>query len=140
MSSPSERSGHSGRGERAAQLALALALLAGSAACSDEAAGGGEPPPDPNSQKCQDSALSYQNFAAPFMITWCRGCHGAGQPVAMRQDAPAGVDFDTAEPVRATSARILVRATGELPTMPPVGGPSDEERALLAEWLACGRK
>jgi hypothetical protein len=27
---------------------------------------------------------------------------------------------------------------GGTPTMPPAGGPSGEERALLAEWLACG--
>jgi hypothetical protein len=24
--------------------------------------------------------------------------------------------------------------------MPPAGGPSEEERRLLAEWLACGAK
>jgi uncharacterized membrane protein len=135
MSSPGE-----GRGGRLARLALGLGLaVATAAACSGEA-GGGEPPPDPGSERCAQSTLSYQNFAAPFLITWCRGCHGEAQPAAMRQDAPAGVNFDTAEDVRAQRARILARATGAAPTMPPVGGPSDEERALLAEWLACGMK
>jgi uncharacterized membrane protein len=117
-----------------------FALLAGAiAACSSDP-GGGEPPPDPSSELCKTSTLSYQNFAAPFVITWCRGCHGESQPVAMRQNAPIGVNFDTAEDVRGAGARLLVRATGSAPTMPPVGGPSEEERALLAEWISCGMK
>lgn len=120
-------------------LAAALAAVA-AAACSGEESGGGEPPPDPGSERCQQSTLTYQNFAAPFVITWCRGCHGKDQPVTMRQDAPVGVNFDTAEDVRAGQARILARATGEAPTMPPAGGPSEEERALLAEWISCGMK
>ena len=33
--------------------------------------------------------------------------------------------------------RIQARATGPEPTMPPGGGPSEEERALLSEWLEC---
>lgn len=119
-------------------LAAAAALLV--AACSSESGTGGEPPPDPNSQRCQESTLTYENFAAPFVITWCRGCHGVNQPVAMRQDAPVGVNFDTAAEVRAGGDRLLVRATGDKPTMPPAGGPSDEERALLAEWISCGMK
>ena len=118
---------------------FSFALLAGSlAACSSEP--GGEPPPDPNSEQCKTSTLSYQNFAAPFVITWCRGCHGESQPVTMRQDAPIGVNFDTADDVRGAGDRLLARATGAAPTMPPAGGPSDEERALLAEWIGCGMK
>lgn len=134
MSSP--RRGH-GAG---AALALIAGLALGAAGCSSDEGGGGEPPPDPNSQRCQESTLTYQNFAAPFVITWCRGCHGEAQPVAMRQNAPVGVNFDTAEQVRGSSVRIMARATGEEATMPPVGGPTDEERALLAEWIACGMK
>lgn len=125
MSSPSRPR----RGWVAAVLLLA--------ACTDPAAPQG---PDPDREACAQSTLTYQNFAAPFVITWCRGCHGGGQPVGMRQDAPLGVDFDTADQVRAAQSRILARATGEAPSMPPVGGPSAEERALLAEWLACGMK
>ncbi|MBK7534957.1 MAG: hypothetical protein IPI49_06165 [Myxococcales bacterium] len=112
---------------------LAALWLAG---CAEDA----EAPPPPDPKLCQESTLSYQNFAAPFVITWCRGCHGKDQPVAMRQNAPVGVDFDTAEQVRAGSARILLRATGAAPTMPPAGGPSEQERELLAEWIACGMK
>lgn len=119
-------------------VALAIGLSGLVAACSGETSG--EPPPDPHSEQCKTSTLSYQNFAAPFVITWCRGCHGESQPVAMRQDAPVGVNFDTAEDVRGAADRLLARATGAAPTMPPAGGPSDEERALLAEWISCGMK
>ncbi len=125
MSSPSEP-------RRAWIVALLLA-----AACTDPDAA---TTPEPDPETCAQSTLTYQNFAAPFVITWCRGCHGSGLPVNMRQNAPIGVDFDTAAEVRAAQNRILLRATGESPTMPPVGGPSAEERALLAEWLACGMK
>jgi uncharacterized membrane protein len=142
MSSRDEAATLSGmRTRRAARLGLLLGAGLVCAGCSGEAEGpGGEPPPDPDSQRCQESTLTYQNFAAPFVITWCRGCHGEAQPVAMRQDAPVGVNFDTAEQVRGSSVRILARATGPEASMPPVGGPSDEERALLAEWIACGMK
>lgn len=130
MSSPSSPS------LRSAALVLAAALAALPGCAADD----GEALPPPDSAQCQQSALTYQNFAAPFIITWCRGCHGAGLPVTMRQNAPAGVDFDTAEQVRTAQGRILARATGSAPTMPPAGGPSDEERALMAEWISCGMK
>lgn len=145
MSSPSKvqlappaRMARMARMARRTMAAALAAMLAG--ACAGESAPGGEPPPDPDSQQCKDSALTYENFAAPFVITWCRGCHGVNQPMAMRQDAPTGVNFDTAAEVRGASDRLLVRATGATPTMPPAGGPSDEERALLAEWIGCGMK
>jgi uncharacterized membrane protein len=130
MSSPGRR----GKIHRRAVTVLWLAA----AACSDPAVE--NPLPDPGSSQCRESTLTYQNFAAPFVISWCRGCHGSAQPVSMRQNAPVGVDFDTAEQVRTARDRILARATGASPTMPPVGGPSVEERLLLAEWLACGMK
>jgi uncharacterized membrane protein len=139
MSSPSDRRAPFLRSRRAL-AALGLATAALLAACADEEAPGGEPPPDPDSELCQKSTLTYQNFAAPFAISWCRGCHGKGQPLDMRQDAPVGVNFDTAEELRAAGPRLLARVTGAAPTMPPAGGPSAEERALLAEWVSCGMK
>ncbi len=129
------------RTTRLAWLGLVLGAKLVFAGCSSESEGPvGEPPPDPGSERCQESTLTYQNFAAPFVITWCRGCHGEAQPLAMRQNAPVGVNFDTAEQVRGSSVRILARANGPEASMPPAGGPSDEERALLAEWIACGMK
>jgi uncharacterized membrane protein len=93
---------------------------------------------DPN--VCDTSYLDYDNFGAPFVINWCRGCHSSAVPVAMRQKAPADTNFDNLDQVRTWGDRIALRAAGTMPNMPPAGGPSHEERMLLAEWLACGAK
>ena len=53
------------------------------------------------------------------------------------QNAPTDVNFDTLAQVRTRADRIRIRA-GTGTTMPPAGGPSADERALLVEWLACG--
>lgn len=114
---------------RVAPLArVALAALAALAACGSDI--------DP---ACRSSTLDYQTFGAPFVTSWCRGCHSVDAPAGMRQLAPLGMNFDTVDDVRAWSAQIVV-STVDLRTMPPAGGPSDGERALLADWLACGAK
>ena len=116
------------------ELAL-LALLVG--ACgNDRMTGSGDdgPPPDPDT--CQTSYLRYDNFGQPFTLDWCRGCHSSAIPAGMRQKAPPGVDFDTFADVQHWRERIQLRVAAG--TMPPAGGPSDEERALAAEWLGCG--
>lgn len=86
---------------------------------------------------CAQSQLSYQTFGAPFMTDWCNGCHSSMLPVSMRQQAPLGVDFDTLDEVRA-QAFAIVQTTTDLQTMPPEGGPTDAERAMLADWVRCG--
>jgi uncharacterized membrane protein len=124
-------------------LASALVLLA---ACGTEFAppvelGGDDAPgSDITAKQCETSYLDYANFAAAFSADWCRGCHGAAVPEGMRQKAPLDVNFDSLDALRHWNERIRVRATGDAPTMPPAGGPSTEERALLAEWLACGAR
>lgn len=86
---------------------------------------------------CATSALTYQTFGEPFMANWCRGCHSSALDPAMRQHAPLDVNFDELAQIRAAKRRILeLAADGD--AMPPRGGPSDEERALLHSWLACG--
>jgi hypothetical protein len=40
--------------------------------------------------------------------------------------------------IRAQAARIWARSGDHNMTMPPVGGPEDEDRSMLGEWLACG--
>lgn len=119
-----------------------LALVVALAACGNDVAtqvGDDEPPP-PDPDACETSFLDYGNFGAPFVVNWCRGCHSSAVPAGMRQRAPLDVNFDTEADVRLHAERIRVRSTGATPTMPPAGGPSAEERALLAEWLACGAK
>lgn len=117
-------------------LAAALAL----AACGTDAVAPQDPDDPLPPGACDETVLDYGNFGEPFIASWCRGCHSSELPVAMRQQAPAGVDFDDHAMTRQWAERILLRATGDQPTMPPAGGPSEAERALLVEWLACGAR
>ncbi|HEU4537897.1 MAG TPA: hypothetical protein VFS00_27445, partial [Polyangiaceae bacterium] len=99
----------------------------------------GSPSRGPVTEGCPpESELTYENFGAPFLLTWCNGCHSASLPADSRQSAPVGIDFDTLDKVRAQGARIVARSTGAGASMPPVGGPPEAERQRLAEWLACG--
>jgi uncharacterized membrane protein len=119
----------------AAAAAVAAATLA--AGCGEDGTGD-DPPAGPPGDACETSYLDHASFGEPFLLDWCTGCHSSALPPNMRQQAPADVNFDTLEDARRWAPRIGARATGAMPTMPPAGGPSAEERALLAEWLACG--
>ena len=90
--------------------------------------------------KCETSFLDHDNFGAPFVANWCRGCHSSAVPMNMRQKAPIDVNFDDEGDLVVWAERIKIRASGTKPTMPPAGGPGEEERALLAEWIDCGLK
>lgn len=123
------------------ELAIASALLA--CACGTEV----EPGPGPQElvelvpiepDACATTFLDYDNFGAPFVTTWCRGCHSSTVPAGMRQKAPEDVNFDADRDIRAWAPRIAARAATSTPSMPPAGGPSDDERTLLAEWITCG--
>lgn len=41
-------------------------------------------------------------------------------------------------PAEAHASGIWIRAADQNFSMPPVGPPPEDERALLGEWLACG--
>src|SRR5439155_9648842 len=97
-------------------------------------------PPVVTPEVCATSFLRYQNFGEPFVANWCRGCHSGGLPSGMRQGAPADVNFDTQLEVQDHAMDMAANASAVQPTMPPAGGPSDDERAMLAEWLGCGAK
>jgi uncharacterized membrane protein len=93
---------------------------------------------------CATSVVDYENYGQGFMMTWCTPCHnsalepgGSGENDP-RSGAPEGVDFNTNEGVQLWRDRIIARATGGGPTMPPGGGPTSEDLALLLEWLECG--
>ena len=120
-----------------------LLTIAGAAlvlsACTIEDAEPVEPPSTLEERACPpDSVLTYESFGGPFMYSYCSGCHSKDLPEGMRQDAPMGADFDTLETTRAWSKRIWARAGDHNLTMPPIGGPGDDEREMLGEWLACG--
>jgi len=85
-----------------------------------------------------DSFLTYENFGGPFMLSYCTTCHSSMLPADMRQGSPIEINFDDIEDIRMQADRIWIRAADQNQSMPPVGPPSDEDRALLGEWLACG--
>jgi hypothetical protein len=85
-----------------------------------------------------DSALTWENFGGPFVLTWCTGCHHSELPADVRQNAPFAINLETADLVRTNAARVWARAADQNATMPPAGAPALEERELFGEWLACG--
>ena len=123
-------------------IAAVCALLLG---CGGEGTPEPETPPPPGAPETlaeracpEESFLTFQDFGGPFFFDWCTGCHSSAMPEGERQGAPPGVDFDTLEDMRAWADRIWARAGDHNETMPPIGGPHEEERVALGEWLACG--
>jgi uncharacterized membrane protein len=88
------------------------------------------------SATCTQPDLTYDTFGEPFMTNWCRSCHSNELTASMRQNAPIDVNFDTLDEVRAQALAISTSVSQA--TMPPEGGPSDGERAMLVQWIACG--
>ena len=128
-------------------LALALASCGPGGGGGDGDAGGRERTrrPGATSAPCPDgSTLTYDTFGRDFLSTYCVRCHASGlTTVAERGGAPIGMDFDTAELAREHRAAIdSVAAAGptRVNVYMPIGTPqpTDEERELLGEWLACG--
>lgn len=109
------------------RLLLAVLALSG---CSDE--------PSDTALCTREPALNWDNFGKPFMQRYCTACHSSLLREDQRQGAPVGVEFDSyADSVRMAArirARVLVPTP---PEMPPGGGPTTEELALLDEWLSC---
>jgi uncharacterized membrane protein len=112
---------------------LAIAALLG--ACGTDTR-----EPDDTPDACETTFVDYATVGRPFMLDWCTGCHSSTLPPTMRQDAPLDVNFDDHAAILVWGERIRIRAAGPNPTMPPAGGPSDEERALIAEWIDCGAR
>ncbi len=85
---------------------------------------------------CVDQpVVTWANFGAGFLLEACQGCHASATPD--RHGAPEGVSFDNVDEAWAWQPRILARATGEAPTMPPLGGINEADRQLLEIWLRC---
>ena len=105
--------------------------------CND---GGASSDVDTDGMNTESSAdaverVTYANFGDAFLRNWCRGCHGVQLTGDARSDAPEGIDFETHDDARMWADRIRARAIGEHASMPPAGGPSPEELALLEAWL-----
>jgi len=118
-------------------MRVELGLLFLVAAC-----GGGKdnqvPVPGPAGE-CIDT---WESWTSGFLRTWCTACHSAQLGTGARYGAPAGIDFDTyADAVLLSGAIESAAGPGDgesAPRMPPVGGPTSEERARLVDWIACG--
>jgi len=88
---------------------------------------------------CIDAAPVYwEDFGEGFVTGSCQSCHAS--TAADRNGAPEEVVFDSVKDAWEWSDRILARATGEAPTMPPSGGVTESDRTKLTWWLLCGEE
>ncbi|MEN0064832.1 MAG: hypothetical protein AAGA48_21990 [Myxococcota bacterium] len=90
----------------------------------------------PEAECATAPVLTWANFGQGFLIENCQACHASTSP--NRQGAPTTVFFDREEDAWMWSERILERATGEQPDMPPQDGVDVEDRTRLRLWLTCG--
>jgi hypothetical protein len=93
--------------------------------------------------ECTDTSLTYDNFGAELLESYCTRCHSSGLSGTQRGGAPQSVNFDTLAsakkvgPFTIDKKAVVVGDDG--PVMPPDGSkPSAEERGQLGIWLACG--
>lgn len=108
---------------------LMLGLLGG---CDDHVLGEGL-----YEATCRDDPpLTWENYGKGALDHHCNGCHSQFMSGENRSGAPEGVDFDTWDGAVEYAERIRIRVI-ESETMPPSGGLTPDERALLDEWLKC---
>jgi len=144
------------RKRRIVALTFGLLLIAGPilSACSD----GGEeeviedpalkepdpisndrPLPPATSLVCdQGTYLTYDNFGAGFLQSYCVSCHHSSLTGDDRLGAPPEVNFDSSELAQIWRASILLKAGSEGGTMPPNQKVPSQERKDFADWLNCG--
>ncbi len=91
-----------------------------------------------------NSTLTYEGWAVGFFESYCTGCHSSSRTSqSERRGAPIGANWDDLNAVREFAADIdAVAAAGPKATnriMPPSAPtPTEQERRMLGEWLACG--
>ena len=85
----------------------------------------------------RDPPLTWDSFGRALMTRQCTPCHSSLLPADQREGAPPTINFDTYQDVLDHADRIAATAVPDDGTMPPGGGPSAEERAMLDEWLRC---
>jgi cytochrome c5 len=85
---------------------------------------------------CADTPLvTWENFGDGFVRQNCQTCHSSTS--TDRRGAPPNATFDSHDQTVALRDRILARATGDDPTMPPSGGVAPLDRTKLEIWLTC---
>jgi uncharacterized membrane protein len=115
---------------------LLLTLLLTGACGQNEGSG------QPTGATC-DPSVRYAAHIRPLMERYCVSCHASSLPLAQRHGAPGDHDFDTEQGIL-DNAEHVEHAAAAGPDasnhdMPPSGWPqpSDAERRLLGQWLAC---
>jgi uncharacterized membrane protein len=104
----------------------ALAMIAALAGCGTDSANTCAPG-DPKT-------VSWDSFGHGFTLARCQGCHAS--TATDRRSAPPDVMFDTEDDARAVAPRIRTAVIVNK-TMPPGGGVSDTDLALVGAWLDC---
>lgn len=90
----------------------------------------------------EGSTLTWESFGQKFMTDHCTRCHASALTGAARNGAPSDHNFETAALVREQIDHIDEQAAAgpdSVNTEMPLGAstPTEAERLLLGEWLAC---
>jgi mono/diheme cytochrome c family protein len=91
----------------------------------------------------EDSTLTWESFGQKFMTDYCTSCHASSLAGAARKGAPSDHNFESAALVRGQIEHIDEQSAAgpdSVNTEMPIGAPTptEAERLLLGEWLACG--
>ncbi len=125
-----------------ARLSLLLTCFVALAGCEDDHGHDAEGPA--SGAECKEgSTLSWDSFGEKFMTDYCTRCHASSVAGPARQGAPSDHNFESLALVREQMEHIdqLAAAGPEsVNTEMPLGGPAptEAERQMLGEWLACG--
>ena len=92
--------------------------------------------PEVDTAYCHDAPIAtYHSFGAGFFQENCQSCHASTAP--NRNGAPESITFDDQTQASAHYALVLATAGSDNPTMPPQGGLTEIDKAMLNYWLRC---
>lgn len=122
------------------RLLAVLSLTLAAAACEDDHE---EEGPPSGAECAEGSTLTWDSFGKGFMESYCTRCHATALTGAARQGAPSDHNFESAALVRAQIEHIdgqTAAGPDSVNTAMPIGSPTptEDERRMLGEWLACG--
>jgi len=134
---------------KARDIALRVVVSIAAVACggAEDDHGGHGSVGEPSGATCSvNSALTYESFGRDFMAQYCTSCHSSSLRGAERNGAPSDHNFDTLDAIQDVGAEHIDGLAAAGPAhvntaMPPHdqdAKPSEMERRLLGEWLACG--
>ena len=119
---------------------LLLSVMFAVGGCEDEHEHDG---PASGADCKEGSTLTWDSFGQKFVTDYCTRCHSTALAGAARAGAPSDHNFDSAVLVREQIEHIDEQAAAgpdSINTEMPIGAPAptEAERQLLGEWLACG--